>query len=43
MLHVFIESNKALFILSEPGSGKTLALLELAQELIKSARKDSSI
>jgi hypothetical protein len=37
---VFDETGKALLILGEPGSGKTITLLELANELIKIAQND---
>jgi eukaryotic-like serine/threonine-protein kinase len=37
---VFKEAGRALLILGEPGSGKTITLLELAQELISIAEND---
>ncbi|MEM7118485.1 MAG: NACHT domain-containing protein [Chloroflexota bacterium] len=35
---VFVENGRSLLILGEPGSGKTFALLELAERLIAEAR-----
>ncbi len=37
---VFEEANRALLILGEPGSGKTITLLELARDLIQRASAD---
>ena len=39
---VFKEMDRALLILGEPGSGKTITLLELARELIQLAERDAS-
>ena len=39
---VFEESGRSLLILGEPGSGKTVSLLELAREMIDRAEKDPS-
>ncbi len=40
ILQIFDEFNHALLIVGEPGSGKTITLLDLAQQLIARARKD---
>ena len=40
ILEVFDEIGRALLILGEPGSGKTITMLELARELIKIAEND---
>ena len=37
---VFDQTGRALLILGEPGSGKTISLLELADDLIKRAERD---
>jgi len=39
---VFEEGSRSLLILGEPGSGKTITLLELAREMINRAEKDPS-
>jgi hypothetical protein len=40
--HIFDEMNRALLILGEPGSGKTITLLQLAQGLIAQAEADET-
>jgi hypothetical protein len=40
LISVFDESRGALLILGEPGSGKTFAMLEVAQEVLRRARRD---
>jgi DNA-binding SARP family transcriptional activator/DNA polymerase III delta prime subunit len=42
MMEVFEENDRSLLILGEPGSGKTVALLQLAQALISQARQDEN-
>jgi DNA polymerase III delta prime subunit len=39
---IFDEMNRALLILGEPGSGKTITLLQLARDLIAQAESDES-
>jgi eukaryotic-like serine/threonine-protein kinase len=39
---IFEEMNRSLLILGEPGSGKTITLLQLASELIKTAENDET-
>lgn len=34
LIHIFDDVNRALLILGEPGSGKTMSLLELARDII---------
>ncbi len=41
-IDTFDQSGRSLLILGEPGSGKTMTLLDLAQELIKQAESDPS-
>lgn len=40
--HIFDEMNRALLILGKPGSGKTITLLQLAQDLIVQAETDET-
>ena len=40
--HIFDEMNRALLILGEPGTGKTITLLQLAQDLIERVEQDES-
>ena len=42
ILDIFIESDRALLILGEPGAGKTTTLLELARELVAISEQDPS-
>ena len=42
MSHIFDEMNRALLILGEPGSGKTITLLQLAQDLIAQCEADQT-
>ena len=42
IVKIFKETNRRLFILGEPGSGKTTELLKLAKALLGEAAKDSS-
>jgi predicted NACHT family NTPase len=40
--HLFAEMGRAMLILGEPGSGKTITLLELARELIAQSEADET-
>lgn len=40
--HIFNEMNRGLLILGEPGSGKTVTLLQLAQDLIAQVEADET-
>jgi DNA polymerase III delta prime subunit len=40
MSHIFDEMHRALLILGEPGTGKTITLLQLARDLIERAEQD---
>lgn len=42
MSHIFDEMNRTLLILGEPGTGKTITLLQLARDLIVRAEQDES-
>jgi len=39
---IFKENGRSLLILGEPASGKTVTLLQLAESLIRKARKDEA-
>jgi eukaryotic-like serine/threonine-protein kinase len=43
IVEIFDRNNRGLLILGEPGSGKTITLLELARDLIARAERDDTV